>query len=348
MLIGQASINLSANILSALLGLLSVFIFTRLFSPHDYGVYLLGLAFATVVSVFLAGWFRNLILSGHARNDGTEVRGVVATGYMVCCFAAPVAYGLGLLVGLDATTALAAVALAVAIGLFELTQDLVGARLMAITAMKGTLVRAAAALGLGVGAAMFGRDGILLLVSSAFAYLLAVLVQRVGLARHGVQIRPASRARRRKTGSAADAVADPARDLHGRRPLHYRQSGRHRRCRQIYRGSRPRPADADDAGDQRRRRLLPARRADPCQPGRRRGAIASRRMPRIAAEHHAAGLPRLRPDRPPCRQCGARRRFPQPGRRDHADRGGRRRVPDPHPAIFARQFPAVGTQLASI
>ena len=43
MLIGQASINLSANVLSALLGLLSVFIFTRLFSPHDYGVYLLGI-----------------------------------------------------------------------------------------------------------------------------------------------------------------------------------------------------------------------------------------------------------------------------------------------------------------
>ena len=50
MLIGQASINLSANILSALLGLLSVFIFTRLFTPHDYGIYLLGLAFAAVVS----------------------------------------------------------------------------------------------------------------------------------------------------------------------------------------------------------------------------------------------------------------------------------------------------------
>ena len=55
MLIGQASINLTANILSALLGLLSVFIFTRLFSPHDYGVYLLGVGFASVISVFPAG-----------------------------------------------------------------------------------------------------------------------------------------------------------------------------------------------------------------------------------------------------------------------------------------------------
>ncbi|QWG17668.1 polysaccharide biosynthesis C-terminal domain-containing protein [Bradyrhizobium sediminis] len=178
MLIGQASINLTANILSALLGLLSVFIFTRLFSPHDYGIYLLGLAFAAVVSVFLAGWFRNLILSGHAKDDGTDVRGLVATGYVICCLAAPVAYALGRLVGLDTMAAIAAVVLAVAIGLFELTQDLVRARLMAITAMKATLVRAGAALCLGIAAAMLGRTGILLLASSALAYLLAIAAQR--------------------------------------------------------------------------------------------------------------------------------------------------------------------------
>ena len=153
MLIGQASINLTANILSALLGLLSVFIFTRLFSPHDYGVYLLGMAFASVVSVFLAGWFRNLIMSRHARDDGTDVRGLVVSGYLVGCLAAPVAYVLGRLVGLDAMEALAAVALAIAIGVFELTQELVRARLMVVTAMKATLVRAVAALCLGVAAA---------------------------------------------------------------------------------------------------------------------------------------------------------------------------------------------------
>ena len=178
MLIGQASINLSANVLSALLGLLSVFIFTRLFSPHDYGVYLLGMAFAAVVSVFLAGWFRNLIMSRHARDDGTDVRGLVVSGYLIGCLAAPAAYGLGRLVGLDAMEALAAVGLAVAIGVFELTQELVRARLMVVTAMKATLVRAVAALCLGVAAAFLGKTGILLLVSSTLAYLLAVLVQR--------------------------------------------------------------------------------------------------------------------------------------------------------------------------
>ncbi|MET0708085.1 MAG: polysaccharide biosynthesis protein, partial [Tardiphaga sp.] len=117
MLIGQASINLTANILSALLGLLSVFIFTRLFSPDDYGVYLLGVGFASVVSVALVSWFRNLILSGHARDDGTDVRGLVISGYLILCLSAPLAYGVGRLVGLDATASLAAVVLSVAVGL---------------------------------------------------------------------------------------------------------------------------------------------------------------------------------------------------------------------------------------
>ena len=177
MMIGQAGINLSANILSALLGLLSVFIFTRLFSPHDYGIYLLGVGFASVVSTFLAGWFRNLILSRHARNDGTDVRGLVISGYIVCCLAAPAAYGLGRLVGLDAIAAAAAVGLAIAVGLFELTQDLVRARLRAVMAMKATLVRAAAAVGLGVAVTMFSPTGYLLLISSAMACLIAVSVQ---------------------------------------------------------------------------------------------------------------------------------------------------------------------------
>ncbi|MGY3692760.1 O-antigen/teichoic acid export membrane protein [Bradyrhizobium sp. USDA 3240] len=177
MLIGQASINLTANVLSALLGLFSVFIFTRLFAPHDYGVYLLGVGFASVISVFLVGWFRNLILSGHARNDGTDVRGLVVSGYLICCLTAPIAYLLARLVGLDGAAALAAVVLAVAIGLFELTQDLLRARLKALSVMKATLVRAAALLGLGVVVALASPTGVLLLLAAATAYLVAVLVQ---------------------------------------------------------------------------------------------------------------------------------------------------------------------------
>jgi O-antigen/teichoic acid export membrane protein len=177
MMIGQASINLTANVLSALLGLGCVFVFTRLFSPHEYGVYLLGVGFASVISVFLVGWFRNIILSGHARNDGTDVRGLVISGYLVCCLTAPIAYAIARLVGLDPVAALATVVLSVAIGLFELTQDLVRARLLALSAMKATLVRATGLLALGAVATLASPSGFLLLLAATFAYLLAVLVQ---------------------------------------------------------------------------------------------------------------------------------------------------------------------------
>ena len=111
-----------------------------------------GIGFASVVSTFLAGgWFRNLILSEHARDNGADIRGVVLHGYLLCCLTAPAAYGLGRLVGLDAAPALAAVSLAIAVGLFELTQDLARARLRALTALKGTLARATSSLCLGVG-----------------------------------------------------------------------------------------------------------------------------------------------------------------------------------------------------
>jgi O-antigen/teichoic acid export membrane protein len=177
MLIGQASINLTANILSALLGLLSVFVFTRLFSPHDYGTYLLGTGFASVISVFLAGWFRNLVLSGHARNDGTDVRGLVASGFLLSCLTAPIAYGLGVLTGLHAAAAVAAIALSIAVAFFDLTQDLIRARLRAFAVMRGTLVRSMGVLGLGVLVALVSPTGLVLLLSSTAACLIAILVQ---------------------------------------------------------------------------------------------------------------------------------------------------------------------------
>jgi O-antigen/teichoic acid export membrane protein len=177
MLMRQATINLSANVLSALLGLLSVFVFTRLFSAHDYGIYLLGVGFASVISVAFIGWFRNLILREHAKNDGTDIRGLVLSGYFVACLTAPAAYELGRLVGLDAWAAAAAVGLAIAVGLFELTQDLVRARLQATTAMKATLVRATSVLCLGVAFTLIDHSGFILLISSALAYLVATWIQ---------------------------------------------------------------------------------------------------------------------------------------------------------------------------
>ncbi len=349
MLIGQASINLSANILSALLGLLSVFVFTRLFSPHDYGIYLLGLGFASVISVFVAGWFRNLILSGHAKDDGTDVRGLVHVGIsdLLPRRAGRLRLGPpgrpGRLGGIGRGGRLRSRS-----RLFELTQDLVRARLKAFTVMKATLVRAACG-------AVPRRGRCRSTVQRAscccfrprLAYLLAVLVQS-RTAWRGTVIKPdaSGLAGAGPAGPAADAVTDAARRLQRHRSLHDRESRRRRGSRKICRRARPRPADPDDAGDERGHGVLSARRANSCQAGRCGGALASRRMRGAAAQHHAAGLSRLRRHLTACRQRRSRRRFSRGGRADDADRGGRRHLPGPDPAISACELFAVGTQLA--
>ncbi len=346
MLIRQATINLSANVLSALLGLLSVFVFTRLFSAHDYGIYLLGVGFASVISVAFIGWFRNLILSEHAKNDGTDIRGLVISGYLVACLSAPLAYGLGRLVGLDAWAAAAAVGLAIAVGLFELTQDLVRARLLAMTAMKATLVRALSVLCLGVVFTLIDRTGFLLLASSALAYLLATWVQARALARHRRQIRRPGLAGRCKAGLAADDIADAARHLQRDRPVHDRQSGRRRGCRKVYRRPRPGPADPDDAGDQRRRRVLSAGRPDP-SPIRGKPPLRSH-LGECAELLFSITLPAclgFAVIAPHIANVVLGVDFRETAARDHAHHRGRGGVPGPDTAVSACELPAVGPQL---
>src|SRR3954462_6044687 len=88
----RSSTSREINALSALLGLFGVFVFSRLFSAHDYGVYLLGVGFASVISVAFIGWFRHLILSEQANQDGADIRGTVLSGYFIACLAAPIAW----------------------------------------------------------------------------------------------------------------------------------------------------------------------------------------------------------------------------------------------------------------
>ena len=175
MLVEQTAINLAANVLSAAFGLINVIVFTRLFAPAEFGIYVLGAGFAAIVSTFMCSWLRLPIMREQARGDGTDVRGVVLPGLLLSCLLAPIAYGAARLAGLATGPAMAAIALAVAIGLFETSQELLRARLAAFTVMKATAVRAILVPALGIGFAMAGPTGVLLLTSSALAYLLAAI-----------------------------------------------------------------------------------------------------------------------------------------------------------------------------
>jgi O-antigen/teichoic acid export membrane protein len=175
MLVGQTAINFTANVFSAAFGLLNVMVFTRLFAPAEFGTYVLAAGFAVIASTFLTTWLRLPIMREQARGDGTDVRGIIVPGLLLTCLLGPVAYLSGRLVGLENGAAIAAVGLALSVGFFETSQELLRARLLAFTAMKATMMRAVLVPALGVAFAVAGKTGVLLITSSALAYLLTTI-----------------------------------------------------------------------------------------------------------------------------------------------------------------------------
>src|SRR6516164_8063753 len=135
MLVGQTAINFPANVVSAAFGLINVMVFTRLFAPAEFGTYVLGVGFAAIATAFMSNWLRLPIMREQARGDGTDIRGIVLPGLLVSCLSAPPAYAVAILAGIDSGPALAAVVLALTMGLFEIGQDLLRAQLKAFTVM---------------------------------------------------------------------------------------------------------------------------------------------------------------------------------------------------------------------
>ena len=173
MLLGQTAINFAANVFSAAFGLLNVIVFTRLLAPTEFGTYVLGFGFAQIASTFMISWLRLPIMREQARGDGTDVRGIVVPGLVLSCLLAPIAYAGAPLIGLTSLPASAAAGLALAIGFFETSQELLRARMQAFTVMKATIVRAVLVSAFGVAFTVVGHSGVLLLTSSALAYLIA-------------------------------------------------------------------------------------------------------------------------------------------------------------------------------
>jgi O-antigen/teichoic acid export membrane protein len=176
MLVSQAATYFFANVFSAVLGLLNVVVFTRLFDPRDYGIYVLGMAFAIVLNTCLTSWLRLPILRENARGDGSDVRGTVFVGLVLSCVAAPLAYPVALLIGLTREAAAAATAVAVMMGAFEVGLEILRAQLRSLTFAAATVVRAIAVSVFGISIGLFASHGTLLLCSTASAFGVSMLV----------------------------------------------------------------------------------------------------------------------------------------------------------------------------
>jgi O-antigen/teichoic acid export membrane protein len=177
MLIRQTSTYMVAHGTSAALGFLSVILFTRLLTPAEYGLYVVALSIAGIVSALLFTWVRLSVLRFESEGEATDIRLTALAAYLVSVLTMPLALlACTVALGVAIDRALAAIVLATALGLFELGQEILRARLESTAYMRATVVRAFSAIAISYWLVHAGFGGLGLVAGVAGGYVLSALI----------------------------------------------------------------------------------------------------------------------------------------------------------------------------
>jgi O-antigen/teichoic acid export membrane protein len=176
MLLRQTTTYLLAHGFSAALGFLSVILFTRMLTPAQYGIYIVAFGVAGVLSSLLFTWVRLSILRFESEGGGADVRLTALAAYLVSVMTTPIVLGVTVwVIGMPVERAVAALVLALALGLFDLGQEILKARLATGAYLRATMLRALAAIGLSLALIQAGWGGFGLVAGVAGAFLIAAL-----------------------------------------------------------------------------------------------------------------------------------------------------------------------------
>lgn len=168
---------LIAHGLPAVLGFAAIIIFTRILSPEDYGLYVVGMSLAGIVNAILFAWIRLSILRYQSEGEAVDIRLSALAGYGLSAALSPV-----VVIALLVTTSrplgelLLATAVALTLGLFEFGQYVLNARQMSRAYMRASILRAVLTLTISLTLVHLGMGGVGLLVGIGSAYLAASLV----------------------------------------------------------------------------------------------------------------------------------------------------------------------------
>lgn len=177
MLFRQTGIYMVAHGLSAMLGFLSVVLFTRLLSPAEYGAYVVAFSVAGIYSALVFTWVRLSILRFESEADG-DVRVTALAAYGLSVAALPVLLLVTVYaVGLPVERAMAAVVLAAALGLFDLGQEILRARQLTGAYMVASLCRAVTAILVSLALVKLGHGGISLVIGMTAGYVVGALAR---------------------------------------------------------------------------------------------------------------------------------------------------------------------------
>ncbi len=173
----QSAIYLVANLFSVAVGLVSVMVFTRLMTPAEYGIYVLGVSVAATINGALFTWLKMSVLRFQSEGEQRDLRRTALIGYLLTASTLPLAFLLLMAVtSIRPSSAAVIVAYVLTVSLFEIGQEMLRARLLAVRYAIGSIVRSFLFMALGVSAVATYGDGISLLTASVVAYLIAALL----------------------------------------------------------------------------------------------------------------------------------------------------------------------------
>lgn len=172
----HASKYMIANGVSAILGFAAIAIFTRLLSPTEYGVYVIGMSLMGIVNAMLFSWVRLSVLRFQSES-GVDVRRSAIVGYGISLLLTPVAVLLALVLSdMPLMVVILAVFVALALGLFDFGQEVFRAQQLPDAYMRVAILRAGATLGVSLVMVHLGLGGSSLLIGLGTAYLIAGIV----------------------------------------------------------------------------------------------------------------------------------------------------------------------------
>src|SRR5579859_6006315 len=167
----HASQYMIASVVAAAFGFISSATFTRLLSPADYGIYIIGVGIAGFVSSILFTWLRFSVVRLQSEGSGRDLRATAFTGYGMSVAAAPLLlFVIPYLAHRGWQEVACAIVLALGIGLVELGQEFMRARFEVREFVAGAVLRTIVSFALCLAAIKLGWGGYGLLTGTALGY----------------------------------------------------------------------------------------------------------------------------------------------------------------------------------
>jgi len=182
-----AVIYLAAYMVPAAVGFLALILYTHLLSPAEYGIYVVGVSIAGIVSALFFTWVRLSVSRYQARSPDLDLRGEAVVAYggavtVIACLTPAVMLIVRPEVGLGFVAA--SLFLSLSSTAFEIGQEFKRARFNPVRFMTIAMLRSMSGLALGYVAIRLGTGGLGLIVAVGLSYLTVnVLNFRTGIAR---------------------------------------------------------------------------------------------------------------------------------------------------------------------